>query len=119
MENLGSGSVEFRLHGPDVNSSEVDGDIFANKLLLLIRALKSADRALNGHLAHRFVIEKLHSSTPTVRLHEKLIDQQAIPLLGSRSAIRGFANCATAIIEGNREEAFNYGATPVSIKTRG
>ncbi len=110
MEPLRSGQLRLRVHGPDQNSDEVPAAAFAKQLATLVRALKAADKAVNGNRArHEYKIAKLHSSTPTAVLVERPIDDISPPIFGDKSGIDAFAECVSAILVGETQRALQYG----------
>ena len=87
--------------------------VFASKLLFLVRALKAADKALNGKPRHDYRISKLSSSNPTAVLSEidllSIMHPYGIRDREWPSAIEGFEDCANAILANDRARALRYG----------
>lgn len=123
-EPLAPGQVRLRVHGPRQDSEDVSAAVFAEKLGALVKALRAADYAVNGHVRHDYRIAKLSSSTPTAVLSE-----WSIPIrqkttrnnIAVSSGIAGFNSCVEAITQGDRMRALRYGrcATYVSKLSRG
>lgn len=115
MEPLARGQTRFRIHGPDTDKDDlVSGTYFARKLTTLIRALKEADRQVNGQYAHDYKIASLESSSPTVTLLETPIPKFENNML-ARSGIKAFDDCADAVKEGDRDRALRYGRCAENI----
>ena len=109
LRQLAPGQVRFRIHGPNAEREElISGSLFANKLAVLVRALKEADRQINGEAVHDYKIARLESSDPTVTLMEARRPQFEDAII-ARPGITGFDDCVGAILEGDRERALKYG----------
>jgi hypothetical protein len=110
MPQLTQGQIRFRMHAPDTDRGDdsVAAEVFAKKILNLIRALGAADDSVNGKRRHDFVISKLQSSSPTATFEERPLNWKK-PRTDTQSAIVAFSNCATAIIEGKGDQARQYG----------
>lgn len=111
IDSLGPGQIRLRVHGPDVSSEEVSASVFANKLRFLVRALRAADRAVNGKTVYDYTIAKLSSSAPTVVLTEREMPRK-MPTAVS-SGIGAFDQCVKAVVVGERELALRYGDSTV------
>jgi hypothetical protein len=111
MEPLPKGQIRFLLHGPDTITDElVSAAVFARKLGTLVKALKAADAAQNGSIRHDYKIKKLQSSSPTAVLIETPLPPPPNAIAAfTKSGIRGFKDCAEAIVVGERERALQYG----------
>lgn len=110
MESLAPGEVRFRIHGPDAEREGlISASHFVNKLGTLVRALKAADRQVNGAPVHDYKIAKLESTSPTVTLIEVPGPNFESDIL-SQSGIGAFEDCADAILEGDRVRALKYGS---------
>lgn len=105
MEQLPQGQITFKVHGPDSSNDEVAAEVFATKLSNLVKALKAADRAVNGKVLNEIVIVKLNTSTPTAILAERPIQ----PGHESNDAIEAFDDCVQAVIAGDVEKASKFG----------
>lgn len=116
MLKLANNQIKFAIHGPDVETDTVSAYVFATKLLNLVSALKAADFAINGKKIHDYVIDQLHTSTPTVILSERTIDRQLDYMPTFRPGIEGFGACADAIMNGDRERAMLFGACAARIE---
>lgn len=114
MATLGPGQIRFRVHGPDPAGDEVSAAVFADKLMTLVRALRAADKALNGVLMHDYVIARLRTSTPTAVLAERPLPKYD-DLVSGQSGISGFDDCVQAITIGERDRALRYGNCAVQI----
>ena len=109
MDTLAPGQLRFAIHGPDVETDDVAGVVFARKLADLILAVKAADRAVNrGKPQHEYYIRKLTTSTPTVILDERPIYEAQKPLFPLASGIAAFRACTDAIEAGDRETVLFY-----------
>lgn len=109
MKSLKPGQARFRIHGPDTaRDDQISASHFANKLGTLVRALKEADRRINGALLHDYKIVKLESSSPTVTLLETPGPKFESGIL-AQSGIKGFEDCADAVLAGERDRALKYG----------
>jgi len=119
MEPLASGQIQLAIHSnsaaDDPDDTQVDGYVFAAKLAALIRALKAADKAVNGQVAHRYTIAKLQTSTPTAVLKERLLPN-AGTILRLMSGIAGFSECATAVSLGETDRALGYGGCAANLE---
>ncbi|MER8517970.1 hypothetical protein NKI48_16465 [Mesorhizobium sp. M0644] len=114
VDSLRAGQVLFRVHAQAVDG-EVDAGVFAAKLTTLIKALKAADRAVNkGLSAHQYTIAKLHTSSPTAILNERLALAVPYPLL---SGISAFDSCADTLALGERPDLEIFGGTVQKIKS--
>lgn len=110
MITLGPGQIRFLVHGPDAGTDEmVSASVFATKLGTLVRALRAADRAVNGVVTHDYKIARLQSSSPTAILVETDIPGALQGNSAAASGITGFSDCSDAVIEGDRERALRYG----------
>jgi hypothetical protein len=116
VENMGHNEMLFRVHARPNDRDMVSASVFADKLAILIRALKEADRiSNNGVRVHDFKIVKLSSSAPTA-----LLGEFPLPKMEGRfdlaPAIGTFETCVDAIIAGEEERARSFGkcATYVS-----
>jgi hypothetical protein len=105
---LGRGEIRFRVHGPDTATDEVTAAVFSRQLGTLYRALRAADRAINGRLIHDYVIANLSTSTPTALLSERPIRKFRDHLPISHSGIDALADCIDAITVGAEERANRY-----------
>lgn len=119
-DDLSPGLLRFKVHGPEGSDRrEVPAAVFAQKLAILVRALKAADRAMNDGAANEYTIASLNNSSPTAVLRER---PMAWPLnvLAPKSGIEGFASCANAVIVGD-PAALNFGkcAKEISLLARG
>jgi hypothetical protein len=115
MSELAANQIRFAIHGPDVDTDAVSASVFAAKLSSLVSALKAADAAVNGTQIHDYVIDRLHTSTPTAILSERTIDKQ-LTYMPERSGIDGFCSCADAITNGDRQRATAFGACASRIE---
>ncbi len=61
----------FTVHGLDVDAKSVRADVFAQKLLTLIKGLRQADRFANGKLAHSYIIIALSAGSAAATIREK------------------------------------------------
>lgn len=110
MDKLTDFNLKFAVHGPDVTTDEVAAPVFATKLMQLCSALSAADRAVNGDKKmHEYVIEKLHTSTPTVIVKERPYARQST-ITRFPSGMAAFKDCASAVSRGDRPTAREYGA---------
>lgn len=117
MERVAKDQLKFAIHGPDTTTDEIPASIFGQKLVQLASAIAAADMAVNGgKRAHEYVIKDLHTSTPTAILKERPIARQQTLLPQRSSGLRGFSECARAIIGGDRATAARYGACPKRIR---
>lgn len=116
VEKLAPNEISFAIHGPNVESDVVSGEIFAVKLQMLISALKAADTALYGKAIHEYTVSRLHNSAPTVVLAERLKTQRPTFFPGEISAIDGFYSCAEAITLGDSERVGRFGNCAARIK---
>lgn len=115
IERLKSGQAIFRIHGPDGDrDGMLSASLFANKLGVLIRALKEADRRANGELRHDYGIAKLQSSSPTVMLKEHNLPRYEGQFHGE-SGVSAFQICADAVAAGESERVLQYGKCAVYI----
>ena len=116
MEPLRSGHLRLRVHGPDQRSDEVPAAAFAQQLATLVRALKAADRAVNGNRPrHEYTIFRLQSSIPTADLVERPIEEIAPSMFHGRSGIEAFAECVAAILVGERDRALEFGKCAANV----
>ena len=117
VEEIGPGQVRLKLYGPSpaltADTDEVSGSVFAAKLQTLVRALKAADKTVNGgKLTHDYKIARLQSSAPTVTLSERPLK----PSFGfTRSGVIGFQDCADAIQSGDLKVAASFGDCALQI----
>lgn len=115
MDALAPGLLRFRIHSPSgAEDEDVPASVFAAKLATLVRALKAADKAINGGPAHEYRIRKLQSSSPTVVLAETTLPR-AEGSFTIESGIDAFDDCVNAITFGERERAVRYGDCAVQI----
>jgi hypothetical protein len=109
MDKLTDFNLKFAVHGPDVTTDEVAASVFAAKLMQLSSAITAADKAVNGDKkVHEYVIQKLHTSTPTAVLKERPYARQG-SILSHPSGMRAFKDCARAVSRGDRATALQYG----------
>jgi hypothetical protein len=108
MESLGPGQIMFRVHGPDTETDEVAAAVFARQLGILSRALRAADKAINGRLVHDYFIASLSTSAPTALLAERPLPRFARQLITGHSGIDAFEECISAISAGDRGRALRY-----------
>jgi hypothetical protein len=113
MSGLAESEIKFAIHGP-ITTDRVSATVFVEKLRQLLGALFAADRAVNGKLAHEYIIKQLHTSTPTVVLTERQRNRQSSHLFNS--GIAGFRICAEAISIGEKERALSFGECAVRIQ---
>jgi hypothetical protein len=76
MESLRRGQIMFQVHGPDTETDEVAAAVFARQLGILSRALRAADRAINGRHVHDYFIASLSTSTPTALRRCRIFGQR-------------------------------------------
>ncbi len=114
-KDLEPGQTLFRIHGPDGDQNKMlSASLFANKLAMLVRALKEADRIANGEHWHDYRIENLKSSSPTVMLRECLSSKRKDKLF-EKSGIKTLQDCANAIMAGEEKQAQEFGNCPKYI----
>ncbi|SRR5579883_128808 len=118
MEALAQGQVALKMHGtrrPTGTSERVPAATFAHKLILLVRALKAADRAVNdGTQTHDYTIATLKTSSPLAILQEEPIVRRRRVLYGA-SGTEAFDACLAAINAGNTDLVDRYGKCPEYI----
>jgi hypothetical protein len=111
LRPLTTGEVRFRLHGRQEDGSErVPASVFAQKLAVLVRALRAADAAVNGRVTHDYVISNLEVGSALVEMREEPI--KTAELLPSRSSVSAFEDCVEAIREGQVQRAQLFGKCP-------
>jgi hypothetical protein len=108
MELLRPGQIRFRVHGPDTATDEVSAGVFSRQLGTLSRALRAADRAVNGRVVHDYVIASLSSTTPTALLAERPLPRYGAQLPIARSGIDAFTDCVDAVTIGDEDRAIRY-----------
>ncbi len=112
-ERLGPGQVRLRVHGaprPFGLYDRVSGEVFAAKLTLLIKALKEADKAVNGAVQYDYKIANLTLGSAVVVLSQEPV----LPLIEptGESSLSALDDCISAISEGKPNTARNYGSCP-------
>lgn len=105
---LGRGQIRFRVHGPDTATDEVTAGVFSRQLSTLYRALRAADKSINGRVVHDYIIANLSSSAPTALLAERPIPKFLDQLSALHSGIDAFEDCIDAITIGSNERANRY-----------
>lgn len=113
-EALGMGQVRFRIHGPQLDEGTdadlVSASVFAAKILVLVRALKAADKIANGGRSpHDYKVARLSSSSPTVLISERVIPQKRPALFIPWSGIPKFEDCFDAVATGQVSRAREFG----------
>jgi hypothetical protein len=105
---LGPGQIRFRVHGPDTATDEVTAGVFSRQLGTLYRALRGADKAINGRSLHDYIIAKLSTTTPTALLSERPLPKFRGELAVSHSGIHALEDCIEAITVGAKDRAIKY-----------
>lgn len=100
MAEIAKGLLRFRAYGPQNGTAgtggEVSASVFASKLASLVKALRAADVAVNGGVAHDYTIAKLHTSDPTALLREIPAPKFA-GMFAPSSGIEAFSSCVEAV----------------------
>ena len=111
LKPLQTGEVRFRVHGRQADGGErVPASVFAQKLAVLVRALRAADAAVNGRVTHDYVISDLQIGSALVELREEEIKKP--DLITKQSSITAFEDCVEAIRQGTVERAQFFGKCP-------
>jgi hypothetical protein len=112
LRPLRAGEIRLRVHGRHDGGSgdEVPAAVFAQKLTILVRALRAADAAVNGRVNHEYVISDLRIGSALVELREA--DLSSYDLIGSHSGVGAFDECVDAIRTGSIERAQDFGKCP-------
>jgi hypothetical protein len=114
LRPLRAGEVRLRVHGRRDGSSErVPASVFAQKLSILVRALRAADAAVNGRVTHDYVISDLKLGSALVELREEEIPK--FGLFEKHSGVNAFDDCVEAIREGSIVRARNFGKCAVYV----
>lgn len=64
-------SLQFTIYGLPLDRKRVNADVFVKKLKVLLLALKTADKTINGSIRHDFLISKLETGSAKVTLEER------------------------------------------------
>jgi hypothetical protein len=114
LRPLRAGEVRLRVHGRRDGSGErVPASVFAQKLAILVTALRAADAAVNGKTVHDYVISGLRHGSALVELREEEISR--FDLLEKYSGVSAFDECVEAIREGSIQTARNFGKCPIYV----
>jgi hypothetical protein len=114
LKPLRAGEVRFRVHGRQGEDGErVPASVFAQKLTVLVRALRAADTATNGRVTWDYVISDLRVGSAVVQLQEEQI--RPSELIPTQSSVTAFDDCVEAIREGNIERAKAFGKCAAQV----
>jgi hypothetical protein len=80
------------IYGLDKDGESVRGEVFASKMVTLVKALQVADSIANGGRRHILVVDDLQKHSAQVRLREKLSTRKRVIGTGSATLGRAFAS---------------------------
>lgn len=113
-EPLRWGQVRLRVHGHKHGARDVVlASVFAEKMAVLVRALRAADSAVNNRAKYDYVISRLSDGSATVEIEE----QRKRRVRHSVSSVEAFDMCLTSVNDGNFDHARKFGRCAAYVPT--
>lgn len=79
------GEFTFVIYGLAEDGDVVKGEVFARKMVTLVKALKEADKQVNGGKRHDILVDDLEKGSARVRFRERVISRRKIMGTGSNT----------------------------------
>jgi hypothetical protein len=92
--------LTLTLHGFDTFNFDVDGEVFARKLMLFLRGIRASDKTVNGKRRHKLLLTALKKASASVSIREQVYTRGPVPSSGM-----GYFAAAVDAVYNKRPEA--------------